>query len=181
MNNSLHHFSMHQGDRVMRRERRLLVLLGLVCLGLVGGALYLQFYHGEDPCPLCIIQRYFFVLIAVFAFLGAGFNNWRGIALLETLVALSALGGLATAARHVYVQSHPGFSCGFDALQPVVDSLPPARWLPQVFKVAGLCETPYPPILGLSLPQWSLIAFAIIFVLVLASLRFKRKLRATAR
>jgi disulfide bond formation protein DsbB len=181
MNNSLNHFTMHQDDRVMRRERRLLVLLGFVSLGLVGGALYLQFFHGEDPCPLCIIQRYFFVLVAIFAFLGAAFRNWRGIALLETLVAISALGGAATAARHVYVQSHPGFSCGFDALQPIVDGLPPASWLPQVFKVAGMCETPYPPILGLSLPQWSLIAFVLIFVLVAASVRLKRKLRTTVR
>ena len=58
---------MHQDDRVIRRERRLLVLLAVISLGLVGGALYLQFVKGEDPCPLCIIQRYFFVLIAVFA------------------------------------------------------------------------------------------------------------------
>ena len=160
----------------MRRERRLLVLLGLVSLGLVGGALYLQFYHREDPCPLCIIQRYFFVLVAIFAFLGAGFNNWRGIALLETLVAISALGGLATAARHVYVQSHPGFSCGFDALQPFVDGLPPARWLPEVFKVAGLCETAYPPILGLTLPMWSGVAFIVAFVaLVLSLVRNRRR------
>ncbi|MFM0134661.1 disulfide bond formation protein B [Caballeronia grimmiae] len=172
---------MHEDDRVLRRERRLLTLLGFVSLGLVGGALYLQFFHGEDPCPLCIIQRYFFVLVAVFAFLGAGLNGWRGIAVLETLVALSALGGIATAVRHVYVQAHPGFSCGYDALQPVVDGLPPARWLPQVFKVAGLCETPYPPILGLTLPQWSLAAFAVIFVLVAASLLSKRKLRAATR
>jgi protein dithiol:quinone oxidoreductase len=172
---------MHQDDRVMRRERRLLTLLGFVCLGLVGGALYLQFFHNEDPCPLCIIQRYFFLLVAVFAFLGAGFNNWRGIALLETLVVISALGGLVTAVRHVWVQSHPGFSCGFDALQPIVDSLPPAQWLPQVFKVAGLCETPYPPVLGLSLPQWSLIAFSVIFLLVGLSVRTKRKLRSAAR
>ncbi|WP_159837888.1 disulfide bond formation protein B [Burkholderia sp. 8Y] len=171
---------MHEDDRALRRERRLLTLLGLVCLALVAGALYLQFFHGEDPCPLCIIQRYFFVLIAVFAFLGAGFNGWRGVALLETLVALAALGGLATAVRHVYIQANPGFSCGFDALQPVVDSLPPARWLPQVFKVAGLCETAYPPIFGLSLPQWSLVAFAIIFLLVAFSIRSRRKTRAAA-
>ncbi|GAB5100615.1 disulfide bond formation protein B [Caballeronia sp. LP006] len=172
---------MHQDDRSLGREKRLLVLLGFVSLALVGGALYLQFFQGEDPCPLCIIQRYFFVLIAVFAFLGAGMRGWRGVALLELLVVISALGGVATALRHVYVQSHPGFSCGFDALQPIVDNLPPARWLPQVFKVAGLCETPYPPILGISLPQWSLIAFGVIFLLVGGSLRLKRKLRAAAR
>ena len=147
----------------LRRERSLLVLLGLICLALVGGALYLQFVKHEDPCPLCIIQRYFYLLIAIFAFLGARMRGWTGVRLLEFLALLSALGGLVTAARHVFVQSHPSFSCGFDALQPIVDGLPPAHWLPGVFKVAGLCETPYPPILGLSLPMWSLVGFVVAF------------------
>jgi disulfide bond formation protein DsbB len=177
MNNSLHHFTMHEEDRGLRRERRFLLLLAFVCLALVGGALYLQFYRGEDPCPLCIIQRYFFVLIAVFAFLGAGLRSWRGVAVLEAMVVLSAIGGIVTAVRHVYVQARPGFSCGFDTLQPIVDGLPPARWLPQVFKVAGLCETPYPPILGLSLPQWSLIAFAVVLLAVGGSLWSRRRVR----
>ena len=55
----------------LRRERRLLVLLGLVCLGLLGGALYLQYVKHEDPCTLCIIQRYLFLAIAICAFAGA--------------------------------------------------------------------------------------------------------------
>src|ERR1700730_2605770 len=97
----------------LRLERRRLRLLGLVCVALLGGALYLQYVKHEDPCPLCIIQRYFFLLIAIFAFLGARFNNWRGVRLLEVLAALSALGGIVAAARHVYVQAHRGFSCGF--------------------------------------------------------------------
>jgi protein dithiol:quinone oxidoreductase len=166
MNNSLNHFTMHEGDRSLQRERRLLVLLGIVCLGLIAGALYLQFVEREDPCPLCIIQRYFFLLIAVFAFIGAGMRGRRAIGMVEGLVVLSALGGIVTAARHVYVQAHPGFNCGFDALQPIVDGLPPARWLPQVFKVAGLCETVYPAILGLTLPQWSLVGFVFVFLAV---------------
>lgn len=159
----------------LRRERSLLVLLGLICLALVAGALYLQYFLHEDPCPLCIIQRYFFLLIAIFAFLGARFNGWRGVRLLEVLAALSALAGIVTAARHVYVQANPGFSCGFDALQPVVDSLPPAHWLPGVFKVAGLCETAYPPILGLTLPQWSLVAFVVAFIPLALSLVRQRR------
>jgi disulfide bond formation protein DsbB len=161
---------MNYNDALLRRERSLLVLLGFICLALVGGALWLQYFKNEDPCPLCIIQRYFFLLIAIFAFLGARFRSWGGVRVLEALAALSALGGIVTAVRHVYVQAHPGFSCGFDALQPVVDSLPPARWLPGVFKVAGLCETPYPPILGLSLPAWALVSFALAFVSLVLSL-----------
>jgi protein dithiol:quinone oxidoreductase len=166
---------MNNDNAMLRRERSLLVLLGLICVGLVAGALYLQYGLHEDPCPLCIIQRYFFLLIAIFAFLGARFNSWRGVRLLEVLAALSALGGIVTAARHVYVQANPGFSCGFDALQPVVDSLPPAQWLPGVYKVAGLCETAYPPILGLSLPAWSLVAFVVAFVPLALSLVKNRR------
>ncbi|MDE1183556.1 disulfide bond formation protein B [Paraburkholderia sp.] len=161
---------MNNDTALLRRERSLLVLLGLICLALVGGALYMQYVEHEDPCPLCIIQRYFFLLIAIFAFLGSRFKRWGSVRLLEVLAALSALGGIVAAARHVYVLAHPGFSCGFDALQPVVDSLPPAQWLPGVFKVAGLCETPYPPIFGLSLPAWALVAFGVGFVALVGSL-----------
>ncbi len=158
----------------LRRERWLLVLLGVICLALVGGALYLQYAKHEDPCPLCIIQRYLFLLIALFAFVGAARTSWRGIAVFETLIAIAAVAGIAGAARHLYVQLNPGFSCGFDPLQPVIDGLPPARWLPSVFKVAGLCETVYPPILGILLPGWALIAFVAIFVPVVVSLWRKR-------
>jgi len=167
----------------MRRERSLLVVLGLVCVGLVGGALYLQFAKGEDPCPLCIIQRYFFLLMAGFAFAGAASKNWRSVAALEALIAITAAAGIFTSARHVYIQMNPGFSCGFDALQPIVDSLPPAHWLPSVFKVAGLCETVYPPILGILLPGWALIGFIAAFVPVVFSLwrlRARRRVRAAA-
>lgn len=169
---------MNDNSALLRRERSLLVLLGLVCLGLVGGALYMQFVKHEDPCALCIIQRYFFLLIAIFAFIGATFKNWRGIALTELLIGIAAAGGIAAAVRNVYVQLNPGFSCGFDALQPVIDSLPPAQWLPAVFKVAGLCETVYPPIFGILLPGWSLIAFVLIFVSVALSLWRRRDRRA---
>lgn len=161
---------MNDDNALLRRERGLLVLLALICLALLAGALYMQYVEHEDPCPLCIIQRYFFLLIAIFAFLGARLSSWRGVRVLEALVALSALGGIVASARLVWVQAFPAYSCGFDALEPIVDALPPAHWLPGVFKVQGLCETVYPPILGISLPAWSLIAFVFIFVPVLFSL-----------
>ncbi|PLZ01129.1 disulfide bond formation protein B [Burkholderia sp. WAC0059] len=161
---------MTDDNALLRHERGLLFLLGLICLALLAGALWMQYGKGEDPCPLCIIQRYFFLLIAIFAFIGARFGSWRGVRAAEALVVLSALGGIVASARHVYVQAHPSFSCGFDALEPIVDGLPPAHWLPSVFKVAGLCETQYPPIFGISLPGWALIGFVCAFVAVATSL-----------
>jgi disulfide bond formation protein DsbB len=168
---------MYNDNALLRRERSLLILLALVCVALVGGALYLQFVEHQDPCPLCIIQRYFYLLIAIFAFLGARLRGWGGVRLLEFLALLSALGGIVTAARHVFVQSHPNFSCGFDALQPIVDGLPPAHWLPSVFKVSGLCETAYPPLVGISLPGWSLIGFVLAFIALASSLWRRRRAR----
>ncbi|MNI97813.1 disulfide bond formation protein B [compost metagenome] len=51
-------------------------------------------------------------------------------------------------------------------LQPIVDGLPLAKIFPLVFQVDGFCATPYPPVLGLSLAQWALVAFVLTAVLV---------------
>jgi disulfide bond formation protein DsbB len=162
----------------LRREKQFLVLLGIVCLALIGGALYMQVVLGEAPCPLCILQRYALLFIAIFAFVGAAMPGRVGVTVFEVLVTLSAVGGIAAAGRHVYIQSHPTESCGIDVLQPIVDGLPLAKMFPLGFQVGGFCETPYPPVLGLSLAQWALIAFVLTVILVPAGIiRNRRKAR----
>jgi disulfide bond formation protein DsbB len=150
----------------LRRERQLLFLLGIICLALIGGALYMQVVMGEAPCPLCILQRYALLFIAIFAFVGASIRSRAGLSVCEVLVTISAMGGLVAAGRHVWIQTHPTESCGIDVLQPIVDGLPLASLFPLGFQVAGFCETPYPPVLGLSLAQWALIAFVSTVILV---------------
>lgn len=150
----------------LNRERRFLVLLGVICLSLIGGALYMQVVLGEAPCPLCILQRYALLLIALFAFIGAALSSRRGVTVMETLVVISAIAGAGVTGHHVYTQFYPAVSCGIDVLQPFVDSLPLASIFPLVFQVDGFCSTPYPPILGLSLAQWALLAFVLTVILV---------------
>jgi len=158
-------------------ESRLLVLLGLVCLALVGGALYFQFALGEDPCPWCIMQRYAFIFVAIFAFVAAALPARGAPRYVAVWLALiSAIGGIIAAGKHVYILSSVQ-SCGFDTLQPIVDGLPPAKWLPAVFKTAGLCDTPYPPVLGLSLPAWALLGFVIAFCSLLGVVIAHRRAR----
>lgn len=154
-------------DSALRRERRLYLLLGSICLALLGGALYLQHGLGEDPCPLCVLQRYAYLLIAIFAFGGAMARGWRCITVARWLVGLTALGGAIAAGDLIWVQHNPMVSCGYDAVEAFVDALPPSRWLPSVFKVQGMCQTVYPPLLGLSLPVWALIGFVLAFIAVL--------------
>lgn len=171
---------MNDDTGLLRRERTLLYLLALMCLALLAGALYFQYVEKQAPCPLCILQRYAYVLIVIAALFGAQTASWRRVRVFEGLVALCALGGLVAAVRLVWVQAFPGFNCGFDTLQPIVDRLPPAHWLPGVFKVQGLCETTYPPILGLSMPTWGLLTYLCMLVAVGASLwRNRRRITVT--
>jgi protein dithiol:quinone oxidoreductase len=150
----------------LRREKRFLVLLGVICLAMIGGALYMQVVLEEAPCPLCILQRYALLFIAIFAFIGAAMPGRRSTTVFEGLVMFSALCGIAAAGRHAYILANPTESCGVDVLQPIVDGLPLAKWFPLGFQVDGFCTTPYPPVLGLSLAQWALVAFILTLILV---------------
>ncbi|RYE92104.1 MAG: disulfide bond formation protein B [Oxalobacteraceae bacterium] len=143
----------------MPASRKILLLIAAVSLALVGAALYLQ--HAKDmlPCPLCIIQRYLFLGVAIFSLVGAfasKFKVWAGVAL------LSALGGLGVAGKHLYVLAHPGFSCGIDPMETVLNKIPTATLLPWVFRADGLCEAALDDVLGLSVPQWSALWFVIL-------------------
>jgi len=66
---------------------------------------------------------------------------------------------------HLWVQAHPGTSCGIDPLETSLNTIPTATLFPTLFKADGLCANPY-PFLGLSIPQWSLIWFAIIAIVL---------------
>jgi len=143
----------------MPASRKILLLIAVVSLALVGAALYLQ--HAKDmlPCPLCIIQRYLFLGVAIFSLVGAFADKvkvWTGVAL------LSALGGLGVAGKHLYVLAHPGFSCGIDPMETVLNKIPTATLLPYVFRADGLCEAALDDVLGLSVPQWSALWFVIL-------------------
>jgi disulfide bond formation protein DsbB len=115
------------------------------------------------PCPLCVIQRYLFLGVAVFSLIGAFANKIKAFA---ALALLCALGGLGTVAKHLYVLAHPGFSCGIDPMETMLNKIPTATLLPWLFRADGLCEAAQDTVLGLNVPQWS----AVWFVILAASL-----------
>lgn len=142
-------------------QRSLLALLALVCVGLLGAALYLQQALGEYPCPLCIIIRYLLLAIAALALL-ALLLPAGGRFLLALPMLVLALLGLGVAARLVYLQSHPAVSCGIDLFQQWTDASPLAQRWPALFQATGMCGDRLTPILGLPLTHWSMLAFALI-------------------
>jgi len=153
-------------------------LLGFVaCTGLLAFALYAQYVLGMSPCPLCVLQRIAFLFMALFFLIG-GIHAPRGSGrwVYTGLVSLGALGGIATAGRHLWLQSLPPDlvpSCG-PGIGYLFDAFPLATMLHKVFTGSGECAT-VEPILGLPMPAWALIWFIALGALaVVVSLRRSR-------
>ncbi|WP_295994233.1 disulfide bond formation protein B [Rugamonas sp.] len=157
----------------MIQTRTLLLSVAAACIAAFGAALYLQHAMDMLPCPLCVIQRYLFLAIAVFCLIGAYGMPKTGAA----LALLAAIGGLGTAGRHLWVLGHPGLSCGIDPMETILNRVPTATYLPFLFRADGMCEDALAPVLGLSVPQWSFVCYGLC-ALVLAWALVRRNRRA---
>lgn len=136
----------------------------LACVGLVAYALYLQHTQGLEPCPMCILQRYAFIAIAVVA-LAAALHNPRGtgLVLYSGLVVFFAIAGGGTAIRHSWLQHFPvkSYSCGAD-LGYLLNTFPLGKALPTIFQGTGECSKVDWKLFGLSIPEWALVWFVIL-------------------
>ena len=154
--------------------RRVLALVSLVRIGLLAFGLYLQHVVGLEPCPMCVVQRYALVLVAILAALGAAFGGSRAALLgLSGLAAIFAAGGAFTAARQSWLQWYPpeSASCGRD-IYGMIETFPLQRAIPMIFRGSGDCTKVDWTFLGGSIANWSFIWFsAIIVVMLLVALR----------
>jgi len=134
----------------------------LACACLLAFGYYLQYFEGQDPCPLCLIQRgFYYSLIAVFGIAALHGPKRTGHALYCTVAALFALGGLGTAVRHVWLQHLPADqvpACGPD-LFFMVENFPLRRVFEKLFLGSGQCAEVTWRFLGLSIAEWSLAWF----------------------
>lgn len=144
----------------------------LACVALIGYALYAEHVLGLAPCPLCIFQRVAVIVIGVI-FLIATIHGPRriGARIYGGLIALAALGGIAIAARHIWIQAQPPgtvAACGAD-LDYMMEILPLKEVVTKVLTGSGECGTVDWTLLGLSMPWWvliSLVALAIFGMIV---------------
>jgi len=157
----------------MKNSKPLLLAIAVACIALLGAGLYLQFVKEMLPCPLCVIQRYAFAVLAIICLITALLP--RGATQIGSFFGLlAALAGAGVAGWHLWVKANPGVSCGIDPLETAINKVPTAQYLPFLFKADGFCSTDYAPILGLSIPQWSLAWFSA-FALALGWVAFFRK------
>ena len=127
---------------------------------MLGFGLYLQHVVGLNPCPMCIVQRYALIGVAVIALVGSRLQRPRWLAVFGVLMALKAGFGAFTAARQSWIQWYPPevVSCGRD-FYGMVENFPLQRAIPMIFKGSGDCTKVDWTFLGGSIANWSFVAF----------------------
>lgn len=156
--------------------RRALGLICLACVLMLAFGLYLQHVVGLEPCPMCIVQRYALVLVALFTGLAAIFRT-RALQVTGSVLALvAAIGGAYTAASQSWLQWYPPevVSCGRD-LYGMIETFPLKRALPMIFRGGGDCSKIDWTLFGLTLANWSFIAFVVLSLMLLTLLVRSRR------
>ena len=158
-----------------RFPRRVLGAVAVGCLGLLAFGLYLQHAVGLEPCPMCIVQRYALLLVAVVAGLTALLRGKTSLSVGLLAMLLLSVGGAFVAARQSFLQWYPPevLSCGRD-LYGMIESFPLKRVIPMIFKGSGDCSAIDWTFLGLSIANWSFLCFAGIAALATALLLRRR-------
>ena len=155
--------------QILQHRRLPFLLLFLTCAGLLAYGLFLQYVKEQEPCPMCIMQRYAFVAVALLglaaAIQGPGGAGRRAYGVL-LLLATGAGGGVA--ARQSWIQIYPPdvSECG-PGLEYMLQSFPLADALPMIFQGAGDCTERAWTFLGLSIANWSLVSFSVVAVFAL--------------
>ncbi len=127
----------------------------VICLSLLGFALYTQYIQGLAPCVLCIWQRWPYVIIAALSLLALTQKPKIGTML---LVLFSLIYGInaAIAFFHVGVQAewwHGTGGCGFNDTGGGIDTL----YQQIVDAPLASCKDITWRFIGLSMPHWNVI------------------------
>jgi disulfide bond formation protein DsbB len=149
--------------------RRVLVLVSLACVALLAYGLYLQHVVGLEPCPMCIVQRYALVLVAIVAAITSS-SNKRSMLVAGSVLTLAIAGfGAFVAARQSWLQWYPPevASCGRD-FYGMIETFPLKRAIPMIFRGGGDCTQVDWTFLGGSIANWSFLCFVGIGIVMLA-------------
>ena len=151
--------------------RRVLALVSVACVAMLAFGLYLQHVVGLEPCPMCIVQRYALVLVALVTGITA-FTNKKGLLITGALLTLVISGlGAFVAARQSFLQWYPPqeASCGRD-FYGMIETFPLKRVIPMIFRGSGDCTKIDWTFLGLSIANWSFLVFVGFAIIAIALL-----------
>jgi disulfide bond formation protein DsbB len=163
----------------LARTRSLFFLAFLACASITGAVVYLGFTLTFAPCPLCALQRALLMTFAGVCLIAAchapARTGWRIYS--ATLLLLSLIGA-SVAARQVWLQASPpeNMSACLENLHYLLDTQPYAKVLSLVLAGNAGCSEITWSLFGISLPEWSLLAFSgmSLFALYCLFIKFRR-------
>ncbi len=142
-------------------------------------SIYLQFFDGFNPCPLCSLQRISFALLGVFFFIGIFLYKQRISRILINLFLLaSSLIGALLAGRQIWLQHFPPLDnteCGV-SLQYMMQVLPMNEVAKKILAGSAECTQNGWTFLWFNMAEWSLLWF-LIFLAGSVYLLFKNNVR----
>jgi disulfide bond formation protein DsbB len=158
----------------MPKQSTFLYLIVAFCTLAIIIALIMQYQFAMEPCPLCISQRIFIILLGIAALLAALTQRSRISS--RIFIALGFVFGAigsVVAGRHVWIQNLPEDEvplCG-PGLAYMFETRPMFDALNLLFKGDGHCADVSMLFLGLSIPAWTMISFiglmiALVFLFV---------------
>lgn len=138
---------------------------GLVALGsfvLLAVAFYMEYQMGLEPCPLCMLQRIVFLSVGVVSLLSFLTGSHSARKFFSWVVVFLSLAGAALAIRHLYLQSLPEdqLPACLPGLSYMFDVFPWQEIMQAMIMGTGECGDVVWTFLNISIPGWTLIAFA---------------------
>ena len=147
----------------MLSPRNTNLVIALACAGLIAAALFLQHMLDLTPCYLCIVQRVLVIATGVIATLAFIHHPGRGGQhCYAAATGISALAGAGFALRQLWLQSLPADrvpACGPPA-DYLFDVFSLGEALPMLLQGDGNCAQVQWTLFNLSIPAWTLMAFA---------------------
>lgn len=139
---------------------------GLLCIALV-----MEYALALSPCPLCMMQRIWLALTALFAYASLAHNPRWGIYPLIGSVCAGVGGGFSI--RQLWLQSLPKDqvpACGPD-LTYMLEAFPLSDVLVAMTSGTGDCAEVAWDFLGLSIPGWLLVFFVVLVAMNVMQIR----------
>jgi len=133
-------------------------------------ALYMEHVMGLAPCPLCMMQRLWVVVVGLISFASLAHNPRWGIYPVLNILACLIGGGFSI--RQLWLQSLPEDkvpACGpnFDY---IIQTFPLSEAVAIMFKGNGNCAEVVWTFLGLSIAGWAFIAFSALLLLTIVQI-----------
>jgi protein dithiol:quinone oxidoreductase len=137
---------------------------------LLSGALVMEYALAMVPCPLCLMQRIWFLVAGLFVVAGLLHDPRWGIYPLLTAAAAAVGGGFAI--RQLYLMMLPADrvpACGPD-IDYMLEVFPMSQVLAAMVRGTGDCAA-IDAFLGIPVPVWALLGFVALITLAILQIR----------